>query len=61
MLDVSLRENAQRKSGFAQARALINALACNLLRRAAPKGGWRQEMIKNCQDATRAIAYPRFK
>lgn len=50
VLDVVLREDAQKKSKSTQARALINALAYNLLRRQAPEGGWKEVMVSNCQN-----------
>lgn len=50
VLDVVLREDAQKKSKSTQARALINALAYNLLRRQAPEGGWKDVMVSNCQN-----------
>ena len=56
-LDRCLMEDAARRSKFARARALINALAHNLLRRNAPGGGWKVERMLNCQSLDRALGY----
>jgi len=54
-LDRVLCEDALRRSKHSGARAHLHALAHNLLRRNAPRGDWKSEMVRNAARPLRML------